>query len=151
MEYLEEYKQKNREAQKRYRKKHKDKLKEKRKEYVKNNREKIIKAQRIWNNKNKDHVLAYRRKYGKEYYKKNKKKVAIREYAHRIFTELVFKKFNNMCCICGCKENLEMHHDKYTKEMEELDYYAEVVILISIRDLISKSNYFITNSHLGQT
>ena len=45
---------------------------------------------------------------------------AIRQYAHEMFEEDIFKRDNFKCRLCGIEKDLEMHHKKYTRNKEDI-------------------------------
>lgn len=79
-----------------------------------NNRERKLQYQREYDKKNKDKKNEYERekRRGKLY---NLKK-SIQHYSQEYHYLLLLEKFGS-CQFCGSKENLQIHHKKYTHEI----------------------------------
>ena len=80
------------------------------------NREKRIFYQREYDKTHKEIKRAYDKKR-RDTTNKNKLRV-IQDYSKRYYFNKLFKKYNG-CQLCNSKENLEIHHKRYTKKIKD--------------------------------
>lgn len=82
------------------------------------NREKRLKQQKEWDSKNKDKKRKYDKKRRLE---KNDNKIKnLNHYARRVHLPILLEKNKGKCENCPSKENLEIHHKRYTKNIGDL-------------------------------
>ena len=95
--------------------KDKEEVKEYNRKYFQDNKENLRLKHadyvKKWKKLNPDKV--------REYWKKNKKRANIRNYANKHFKKELLEKFKE-CQECGCDSHLVMHHKRYTKNKGDI-------------------------------
>lgn len=59
--------------------------------------------------------------YSAEYKKTHQEETRMRSYALQFLKQIVFKRANNKCEMCGNTENLRLHHKEYTQSNKKKD------------------------------
>ena len=108
-EYMKEWKKNNPKKVKEYTKRYKEKLREYHKEYYEKHQEEIKEQSKEYRRENKEEQREYFKKWNKE----NPEKIK----AQRLAQKIKIPK-NQLCEICGSKENLDKHHEDYSKPLE---------------------------------
>jgi hypothetical protein len=80
-----------------------------------NNREKILIRQKKYDSTHKD----IKQSYDKKRWKKRKHKNNIESYSKYNHRDILLDIYNKECAICHGNKNLEIHHKKYSKKIED--------------------------------
>lgn len=112
-----------------YKKRHKTR---KRQIWVKNYqdiyraRKKII--DKKWYENNKEKFKQYQKKYRKLNLEKNN----MRGYAYRYMRDLILERDEYKCTNCDSKENLDIHHLKYTQKNKKMERINNLKIVVTL-------------------